>query len=61
MLESMNLLDKTRVAFAERFVLVNSSKNSECGVFCCRLQIHKASKRGKNFTQDFFIISLRKL
>ena len=24
------------------FVLVSSSKNSESGVFCCRLQIHES-------------------
>ena len=34
----VNLPDKTRITFAKRFALVFSSKNSESGVFCCRLQ-----------------------
>ena len=53
MLDSMNLPDKTQVAVAERFVLVSSS--------AVVYKFTKASKRGKNFPQDCFIISLRKL
>ena len=38
--DSVNLPDKTRITFAKRFAFnwYFSSKNSESGVFCCRLQ-----------------------
>ena len=52
MLDSVNLPDKTRITFAKRFALV---------YFAVGYKYTKSSKRGKNFPQDFFIISLRKM
>ena len=50
MLDSMNLPDETQV-----FVLVSSSKkNSESGVFCCRLQIHESIKAWLKLPTRFF-------
>ena len=52
----MNLPDKT---FAERFVLVLFQVLIQSLLnFAVGYKYTKSSKRGKNFPQDFFIISL---
>ena len=64
-LDSMNLPDKTRVTFAERFVSVLvwyfSSKNSESGAFCCRLQIHEIVKACYKLPKRFFHYCTQKI
>ena len=62
MLDSVNLPDKTRITFAKRFASVSFQVKIQSLVyFAVGYKYTKSSKRGKNFPQDFFIISLRKM